>query len=300
MDMKMDDTDMYESGSDEYESGSESESAIPLEQKVLFFSAERGDYEMVKMMADAGVNLSSRFDVDGYRYSALHNALEIDSESCWHCSAKRGWYYSFDGVGGRHPKDVWSLIKLLVTLENLRWITDRDCLELWECTTEFKDLEIQTALLDTRPLFVQSADVEDFTEIFKWAIRAQSIPWVSHLCSIGVQRPDFEGGMGRDYTAEQRDIFRFSLDFGSFEIVEILLHAGLFAVSGVRDKDGKMSLHIAAEKGYTKVVRRLVEAGADITVRDGSGRTPLELANKNGHGEVIDVLLSAQFERTSH
>jgi hypothetical protein len=38
------------------------------------------------------------------------------------------------------------------------------------------------------------------------------------------------------------------------------------------------AIHVAAEKGYTEIVRMLCKHGADLSARDHSGRTPLQIA----------------------
>ena len=42
------------------------------------------------------------------------------------------------------------------------------------------------------------------------------------------------------------------------------------------------ALHGAAERGYTAVVKFLVEHGADLKAKDARGRTPLDLAKGVG------------------
>jgi hypothetical protein len=45
-----------------------------------------------------------------------------------------------------------------------------------------------------------------------------------------------------------------------------------------RDHEGKTAIFAAAEQGWDKVVKHLVERGADPTVRDASGKTALDFA----------------------
>jgi ankyrin repeat protein len=45
-----------------------------------------------------------------------------------------------------------------------------------------------------------------------------------------------------------------------------------------RDHEGQTALFAAAESGWDKVVKHLLERGADATVRDGSGKTALNYA----------------------
>jgi len=44
---------------------------------------------------------------------------------------------------------------------------------------------------------------------------------------------------------------------------------------------------------HTEVVRRLVEAGADVNLADGEGVTPLEHARERGHEEIVEILENA-------
>ena len=50
-------------------------------------------------------------------------------------------------------------------------------------------------------------------------------------------------------------------------------------------------LHEAAGNGHTKIVKLLLEKGADVNIRDEGGATPLHWATRNGHTEVMRILL---------
>ncbi len=45
-----------------------------------------------------------------------------------------------------------------------------------------------------------------------------------------------------------------------------------------KDNEGQTALHAAAEFGWDKVAKLLVDRGADTSIRDGQGKTPLDLA----------------------
>ncbi len=45
-----------------------------------------------------------------------------------------------------------------------------------------------------------------------------------------------------------------------------------------RDHEGKTALFAAAEAGWDRVVKHMIERGADPTVRDASGKTALDYA----------------------
>ncbi|MFP3033742.1 MAG: ankyrin repeat domain-containing protein [Wolbachia sp.] len=60
-----------------------------------------------------------------------------------------------------------------------------------------------------------------------------------------------------------------------------------------KNKDGKTSLHWAAEYNDTpEIVQLLIEKGADINAKDKSGKTPLDLANQNDKIKVIEFLVN--------
>ncbi|MGL9760868.1 MAG: ankyrin repeat domain-containing protein [Wolbachia sp.] len=53
----------------------------------------------------------------------------------------------------------------------------------------------------------------------------------------------------------------------------------------LQDKEGKTSLHYAAENEYTQIAEALLKKGADVNVQDKDGRTPLYYAVYYTHGE---------------
>ena len=58
-----------------------------------------------------------------------------------------------------------------------------------------------------------------------------------------------------------------------------------------RDNDGSTPLHMAAEKGYSKVCKLIIEDLEDINPGDNHGFTPLHLAAKNGNLNVCEIIL---------
>lgn len=64
-----------------------------------------------------------------------------------------------------------------------------------------------------------------------------------------------------------------------------------------REESGATALHIAAGRGYTEIVRRLLDAGAEATAADGAGRTPADVARLQGHGEA-EALLKGRARRS--
>jgi len=50
-------------------------------------------------------------------------------------------------------------------------------------------------------------------------------------------------------------------------------------------------LHYAAEKGYFKTVRTLINLGCDVNIKDKNNLTPIYFAIKNNHIKVTKLLL---------
>ena len=53
---------------------------------------------------------------------------------------------------------------------------------------------------------------------------------------------------------------------------------------------GFTALHCAAYHGYLAIATRLLEGGADLTLRNKYGKTALDNARSNGHSEVVALL----------
>ncbi|XP_048241956.1 transient receptor potential cation channel subfamily A member 1 homolog isoform X2 [Haliotis rufescens] len=61
---------------------------------------------------------------------------------------------------------------------------------------------------------------------------------------------------------------------------------------GRKDKDGNTALHIAARYGHTKLVRSLMDRGADISSTNVQRQIPLHAAAEHGHMDTFNVLLT--------
>nr|XP_012605796.1 protein phosphatase 1 regulatory subunit 12A isoform X7 [Microcebus murinus] len=63
-------------------------------------------------------------------------------------------------------------------------------------------------------------------------------------------------------------------------------------ISDVRHaKSGGTALHVAAAKGYTEVLKLLIQAGYDVNIKDYDGWTPLHAAAHWGKGEACRILV---------
>ena len=76
---------------------------------------------------------------------------------------------------------------------------------------------------------------------------------------------------------------------GHAKMVKLLLEKG--ADLAAADNDGQTPLHSAASEGHTKVVSFLLEKGADLAIVDNDRQTPLHLAARDDEVEVVNLLL---------
>ena len=61
--------------------------------------------------------------------------------------------------------------------------------------------------------------------------------------------------------------------------------------NGQSTVEGGTPLHIAADRGYLRIVEFLLEHGANPNMKNNYGRTPLHIAAMYGHLEVVEFLL---------
>ena len=137
---------------------------------------------------------------------------------------------------------------------------------------------------------------------------------VAHLINAGFDiyqpSPDSEDS----YTASS---LMCALEGGSEQAASLLLdkHDAICHAKGynskayleqVKEEDGATPLIIAAQKGYTSIVRRLLAAGVSIQADGliGSGEnersyTALQIAAENGHYEIVKLLLNSNADTKS-
>ena len=86
---------------------------------------------------------------------------------------------------------------------------------------------------------------------------------------------------------EEEDAFFLSVKAGDLDTLSYNLSRR--DINSV-NKDGKTVLHIASEAGNLKVVKFLLNMGADRTILDYDGRNALSYAKLTGNKELIQVL----------
>jgi len=59
-------------------------------------------------------------------------------------------------------------------------------------------------------------------------------------------------------------------------------------------------LHYAAWHGYLAIAKRLLEGGADVTLRNKDGKTAIDWARINGKSEVVALLSEPRYAARMH
>ena len=79
--------------------------------------------------------------------------------------------------------------------------------------------------------------------------------------------------------------------FGHVYVAEYLVKAGAGINSRSNNRLKAAPIQSAASRGHRKIVRMLLEHGADPNIREQGGYTPLHAAAQNGDDEMIRLLL---------
>lgn len=83
--------------------------------------------------------------------------------------------------------------------------------------------------------------------------------------------------------------FHFAVQVGCIKIIELILRKKWANIDS-QSHHGFTALHFSAMSGNTQVLRRLLEAGANINATDYLGLTPLDYAIKFQNGDSIRLL----------
>ena len=75
--------------------------------------------------------------------------------------------------------------------------------------------------------------------------------------------------------------------YGDYKMVKYLIESG--ADINAKDKNGWTALMFAARNGYDKIAQLLIKSGADIKAKDRDGKTALSLAKEERYNDLIRV-----------
>jgi ankyrin repeat protein len=131
------------------------------------------------------------------------------------------------------------------------------------------------ALLLAVPCFVQAAVYDEMMSAVKLGDRGTVVELLNR--GMDVNTSDIEGNT----------LLMLAVRENHPELVDLFILQR--AKINARNMHGDSALRLAAYEGRLAIVKRLVEAGAQIEME---GWTPLIYATFNGHGEVVEFLLT--------
>lgn len=110
---------------------------------------------------------------------------------------------------------------------------------------------------------------------------------INHVIRLLARDPQFVNA----YAEDGFQPLGLACYFGHYDTAEYLARAGALLNSPSRNPLKATPLHSAVAGGHYRVVRMLLELGADPNVREQGGFTPLHAAAQNGDVDTIRALL---------
>eukprot|EP00965_Chrysotila_dentata_P203456 6181731-Pleurochrysis_carterae.AAC.1 len=81
---------------------------------------------------------------------------------------------------------------------------------------------------------------------------------------------------------------------GDINAMKRLIKAGA-SITLANPFDGRTPLHAACAAGHAQAALLLLHAGSSASKRDANCRTPIECASDAGHSDIVAALFNAQF-----
>jgi ankyrin repeat protein len=143
-------------------------------------------------------------------------------------------------------------------------------------------------LLSGKHAQLDAATAEGYTAVYLAAQSGHSST-IRLLTSLGA-RPsvaDHEGWTALHAACEKGQVSAVET------LIEVVDPSDLRTLINARSTESIVALYLAAQHGYTDIVRCLVDAGAEVdAVEDDGGFAPIHVACQNGHLETVSALLS--------
>ncbi len=256
----------------------------------LINALDNRDFDIANFLLDKGANPNT-WDMNGR--TPLYVAVDMDSYKGRRFAALSG-FAGYPGATAPHPQSTAKALDLVNRLIGMGVDTNHELTRMrpnGNGRGRFEDymmrggtgpLMIATLSYDDaaiRLLLAHGADV-DAPNVF------QITPLMAAAGMSGSGRGGGGGGGGgpRDGDVQGRVITTMDLLLGAganinARIVNSHTHtAKLTAYVQGRDHEGQTALFAAAEAGWDKVVKHMIDRGADATLRDASGKTALDYA----------------------
>ncbi|XP_071115556.1 uncharacterized protein [Haliotis cracherodii] len=222
-------------------------------------AAENGDADILKYLHK--INAKATVDLDGW--SVLHYA----------CCSENG-------------------------MEKVQFLVDT-----MKVPIDTKDSDGRTALYPA----VQRGDVEvvEFLVERGLSLRDRDNDGNTYLHEVFLRYNDhdkvvkflFKANVDADLCNHQgRTALHLALDSGLWPLFEDHMMTLIDSTSKInqRDFEGKTPLHLAAYSGNTKLLKRLLDKGADKAIKDSEGCKAIELVPEDGDGDLKSLLSTSE------
>lgn len=93
-----------------------------------------------------------------------------------------------------------------------------------------------------------------------------------------------------ELNASEKTFFDWVKEGNEMKICEMIRHDS--NLIHIKDSEGLLPIHWAADRGHTNVLQCLIQNGADVDSRDADGQTALHYAAACGHSKVTKYLIS--------
>ncbi|CAD7700374.1 unnamed protein product [Ostreobium quekettii] len=218
---------------------------------VLHSAASGGNWDIMRNLLDLGCDHSLQTK---YGHTALHHAAQGGAQ-----------------LVARNLLDLGCDIQ----------VTDREGNTPWHAAAEGGNVEVLQLFLD-RGCELEARNNAGCTALH-CAAKSGSGGAVRALLDKGTDI--------RAVSSESQTALHYSAEMGHDDIVLLLLETLDKCTVNHQDASGLAVLHHTAEQGNKKMVKALVERGADVNLQTKEGCTPLHLATHGQYQGVVEILL---------
>jgi ankyrin repeat protein len=258
----------------------------------LINALDNRDFDIANFLLDKGANPNT-WDMNGR--TPLYVAVDMDSYRGRSFQNLSG-FAGYPGATAPHPRSTATAMDLVNRLISMGVDTNHELTRMrpnGNGRGRFEDYMMRGG---TGPLMIATLSYDDAAIKILLAhgadVDAPNVFEITPLMAAAGMSGSGRGGGGgggggpREGDVQTRVINTMDLLLGAganinARITNSHTHtAKLTAYVQGRDHEGQTAIFSAAEAGWDKVVKHLIDHGADPTIRDDSGKTPLDYARK--------------------